>query len=164
MLHDWTLSWASTETVLRGTEPGTCGLIPNIRSLYTSSGIRPARSWPFILILIQNIWSRTSSSHVQFINTDTKTSLLDVEGAVAAVRNGTSVCVRAVRGVAPQKQWAVQLSWLTATLWTVNCLIQLKANHKPNATACRRSNCQLLRIEGAKWSAWRIPTAVFSVF
>jgi hypothetical protein len=30
--------------------------------------------------------------------------------------------------------------------------------------ACRRSNCQLLRIEGATWWAWQIPTAVFSVF
>jgi hypothetical protein len=29
--------------------------------------------------------------------------------------------------------------------------------------ACRRSDCLLLRIEGATWSAWRIPTAVFSV-
>jgi hypothetical protein len=28
----------------------------------------------------------------------------------------------------------------------------------------RMSNCQLLRIEGATWSAWRIPTALFSVF
>jgi hypothetical protein len=26
-----------------------------------------------------------------------------------------------------------------------------------------RSDCQLLWIEGATWSAWRIPTAVFSV-
>jgi hypothetical protein len=25
-------------------------------------------------------------------------------------------------------------------------------------TACRRSVCQVLRIEGATWSAWRIPT------
>jgi hypothetical protein len=30
--------------------------------------------------------------------------------------------------------------------------------------ACRRSYCQLLRIEDVTWSAWRIPTAVFSVF
>jgi hypothetical protein len=29
--------------------------------------------------------------------------------------------------------------------------------------ACRRSNCQLLRIEGATWSAWRVPMAKFSV-
>jgi hypothetical protein len=35
----------------------------------------------------------------------------------------------------------------------------------PRATAaCRRSDCQLVRIEGAKWSAWRIPPAVFSRF
>jgi hypothetical protein len=39
------------------------------------------------------------------------------------------------------------------------------ANYTDRATAaCRRSDCQLLRIEGATWSAWRIPTAVFSVF
>jgi hypothetical protein len=40
-----------------------------------------------------------------------------------------------------------------------------RANYTDRATAaCRRSNCQLLRIEGATWSAWRIPPAVFSVF
>jgi hypothetical protein len=39
-----------------------------------------------------------------------------------------------------------------------------RANYTDRATAaCRRSDCQLLRIEGAMWSAWRIPTAVFSV-
>jgi hypothetical protein len=37
-----------------------------------------------------------------------------------------------------------------------------RANYTDRATAaCRRSDCQLLRIEGATWSAWRIPTAVF---
>jgi hypothetical protein len=40
-----------------------------------------------------------------------------------------------------------------------------RANYTDRATAaCRRSGCQLLRIEGAKWSSWWIPTAVFSVF
>jgi hypothetical protein len=40
-----------------------------------------------------------------------------------------------------------------------------RANYTDRAiAACRRSDCQLLRIEGATWSAWRIPTAVFSVF
>jgi hypothetical protein len=40
-----------------------------------------------------------------------------------------------------------------------------RANYTDRATAaCRRSECQLLRIEGATWSVWRIPTAVFSVF
>jgi hypothetical protein len=40
-----------------------------------------------------------------------------------------------------------------------------RANYTDRATAaCRRRDCQLLRIEGATWSAWRIPTAVFSVF
>jgi hypothetical protein len=40
-----------------------------------------------------------------------------------------------------------------------------RANYTDRATAaCRRTDCQLLRIEGATWSAWRIPTAVFSVF
>jgi hypothetical protein len=33
-----------------------------------------------------------------------------------------------------------------------------RANYTGGATAaCRRSECQLLRIEGATWSAWRIP-------
>jgi hypothetical protein len=35
--------------------------------------------------------------------------------------------------------------------------------YRPSDPACRRNDCQLLRIEGATWSAWRIPTAVFSV-
>jgi hypothetical protein len=40
-----------------------------------------------------------------------------------------------------------------------------RVNYTDRATAaCRRSDCQLLRIEGATWSAWRIPTAVFSIF
>jgi hypothetical protein len=40
-----------------------------------------------------------------------------------------------------------------------------RANYTDRATAaCRRSDCQVLRIEGATWSAWWIPTAVFSVF
>jgi hypothetical protein len=40
-----------------------------------------------------------------------------------------------------------------------------RANYTDRATAaCRPSDCQLLRIEGATWSAWLIPTAVFSVF
>jgi hypothetical protein len=39
------------------------------------------------------------------------------------------------------------------------------ANYTDRATAaCRRTDCQLLRIEGATWSAWRIPPAVFSRF
>jgi hypothetical protein len=38
-----------------------------------------------------------------------------------------------------------------------------RANYTDRATtACRRSDCQLLRIEGATWSVWRM--AVFSVF
>jgi hypothetical protein len=40
-----------------------------------------------------------------------------------------------------------------------------RAKYTDRATAASwRSDCQLLRIEGATWSAWRIPTAVFSVF
>jgi hypothetical protein len=39
-----------------------------------------------------------------------------------------------------------------------------RANNTDRATAvCRRSDCQLLWIKGATWSAWRIPTAVFSI-
>jgi hypothetical protein len=40
-----------------------------------------------------------------------------------------------------------------------------RANYTDRATAaCWRSDCQLLRIKGATWSAWQISTAVFSVF
>jgi hypothetical protein len=43
--------------------------------------------------------------------------------------------------------------------------LSTRANYTDQATAaCRRSDCQLVRIEGATWSAWRIPPAVFSVF
>jgi hypothetical protein len=39
------------------------------------------------------------------------------------------------------------------------------ANYTDRVTAaCRRSDCQLVRIEGATRSAWRIPPAVFSRF
>jgi hypothetical protein len=40
-----------------------------------------------------------------------------------------------------------------------------RANYTDRETAsCQRSDRQLLRREGATWSAWRITTAVFSVF
>jgi hypothetical protein len=40
--------------------------------------------------------------------------------------------------------------------------LSLRANYTDRATAaCRRSDCQLLRVEGATCSAWRIPTAVY---
>jgi hypothetical protein len=56
--------------------------------------------------------------------------------------------------------------------WTLITFIKEKlhglsprAYYTDRATAaCRRSDCQLLRIEGSTWSAWRIPTAVLSVF
>jgi hypothetical protein len=45
------------------------------------------------------------------------------------------------------------------------CGLSPRANYTDRATAaCRWSDCQLLRIKGATWSAWRIPMAVFSVF
>jgi hypothetical protein len=62
-------------------------------------------------------------------------------------------------------------SW---TLWTAVYWIKKttelhglspRANYTDRATAaCRRSNCQLVRIEGATWPTWRIPPAVFSRF
>jgi hypothetical protein len=46
-----------------------------------------------------------------------------------------------------------------------NFSLSPRANYTYRATAaCWRSYCQLLRIEGVTWSAWRIPTAVLSVF
>jgi hypothetical protein len=43
--------------------------------------------------------------------------------------------------------------------------LSLRANYTDWATAaCRRSDCQLVRIEGATWSAWRIPPAIFLGF
>jgi hypothetical protein len=40
-----------------------------------------------------------------------------------------------------------------------------RVNYTDRATAaCRRSDCQLVWIEGATWSEWRVPMAVFSVF
>jgi hypothetical protein len=73
------------------------------------------------------------------------------------------------------QKWRAYRVWET---WTVSandsvCYYRKKnlhglsprANYTDWATAtCRRSDCQLLRIEGATWSAWRIPTDVFSVF
>jgi hypothetical protein len=79
---------------------------------------------------------------------------------------------------APYRRYRDSLSWNAGlTQWTraINLLITKKKTKlhglSPRANytdrekaACRRSDCQLLRIEGATWSAWRIPTAVFSVF
>jgi hypothetical protein len=46
-----------------------------------------------------------------------------------------------------------------------NSMVWVLKNYTDRATAaCRRSDCQLLRIKGATWSTWRIPTAVLSVF
>jgi hypothetical protein len=59
--------------------------------------------------------------------------------------------------------------YCSARITSMNMLKKLhglspRANYTDRATAaCRHSNCQLLRIEGATWSAWRIPTTVFSV-
>jgi hypothetical protein len=39
-----------------------------------------------------------------------------------------------------------------------------RAKYTDRATDCRRSYCQLLWIEGAAWSARRIPTAILSAF
>jgi hypothetical protein len=59
---------------------------------------------------------------------------------------------------------------VTSSLFVLNKKTKLhdlspRANYTDRAeAACRRSDCQLLRIGGATWSAWRIPTTVFSVF
>jgi hypothetical protein len=51
--------------------------------------------------------------------------------------------------------------WLARKTKQLRGLSQ-RAKYTDRATAaCRRSLCQPLRIEGATWSAWRIPTAVF---
>jgi hypothetical protein len=59
----------------------------------------------------------------------------------------------------------------SASLWEAYKLkkklhgLSPRANYTDRATAaCRRSDCQLVRIEGATWSAWQIPPAVFSRF
>jgi hypothetical protein len=41
--------------------------------------------------------------------------------------------------------------------------LSTRAKYTDRLTAtCRRSKCQLLRIEGATWSVWKIPTAVLT--
>jgi hypothetical protein len=61
---------------------------------------------------------------------------------------------------------ALQLSLSLARL--IQSIKQKQKQWSPRAiytyratAASRRSGCQLLRIKGATWSAWRIPTAVF---
>jgi hypothetical protein len=85
------------------------------------------------------------------------------------------------------------MGWFVKKLKTKLLGLSPRANYTDRATAaCRRSDCQLfadrgyhvvsvtdpselpplvgevianfLRIEGITWSAWRIPTAVFSIF
>jgi hypothetical protein len=49
--------------------------------------------------------------------------------------------------------------------WTEIHGLSPRANYTDRSTAaCRRSDCQLVRIEGATWSAWRIPSALFLGF
>jgi hypothetical protein len=83
---------------------------------------------------------------------------------------------KATRGLVPIGYRGAQLSSLLhvnvyVTHNLLNVLVKKlhglsrRANYTDRATAaCRRSDCQLLRIECATWSALRIPTAVFSVF
>jgi hypothetical protein len=66
---------------------------------------------------------------------------------------------------------AIDTSSLTVLTGKVSCLttnklhgLSPRANYTDRTTAAWRSDCQLLRIKGATWSAWRIPTDVFSVF
>jgi hypothetical protein len=55
--------------------------------------------------------------------------------------------------------FCLQLSELNDILNSV--AFRPQANYTDRSTAaCRRSYCQLLRIEGVTWSAQRIPTAV----
>jgi hypothetical protein len=62
------------------------------------------------------------------------------------------------RQLPKQRQKEKQLTYLLRGL-------SPQAKYTDRATAaCRRSWCQLLRIEGATWSAGQIPTAVFSDF
>jgi hypothetical protein len=65
------------------------------------------------------------------------------------------------------KDWLSSISALLYVIFTQKKLHGLspRANYTDRGTAgCRRSDYQHLRIEGATWSAWRIPTAVFSIF
>jgi hypothetical protein len=60
-------------------------------------------------------------------------------------------------------KWII-LKWQTTKTNKLHGLSP-RANYTDRATAAyRRSDCQLVPIEGATWSEWRIPTAVFSVF
>jgi hypothetical protein len=57
------------------------------------------------------------------------------------------------------------LSPLGYRTYTYSVAFSPQANYTDRATAaCRRSKCQLLRIEGVAWSAQRIPPVVNSVF
>jgi hypothetical protein len=55
--------------------------------------------------------------------------------------------------------------WLATILKLKLHGLSPRASYTDRATAaCRRSDCQLVRIEDATWSAWRIPPAIFSRF
>jgi hypothetical protein len=59
--------------------------------------------------------------------------------------------------------WSGSSSDVTINIKTIRGLSP-RENHTDRAiAACRLSYCQLLRIEGAVWSVWRIPTALISV-
>jgi hypothetical protein len=72
----------------------------------------------------------------------------------------------AVRGIAVYKRLTCRKAMfgMIQPNYLLHCL-RPQANYTDRATAaCRRSLCQLLRIEGATWSPWQIPTTVFSDF
>jgi hypothetical protein len=63
------------------------------------------------------------------------------------------------------KIWNIQVFDLTSDNKKKLHGLSPGANYTDRVTAaCRRSHCQLLRIEGSMWLVSQIPTAVFSVF
>jgi hypothetical protein len=76
-------------------------------------------------------------------------------------RSGTFFAFHKMQGI----YWESTISPWTRSLKLKLHGLSPRANYTDRVTAaCRRSGCQLLRTKGATWSAWRIPTAVYSIF
>jgi hypothetical protein len=111
------------------------------------------------------------------VNTNWKHCLLFPRQAYNEfIKSGSSISVRTLLDKAARSSW-IQLLIRVYSAFNFGpyilhmALIKLKktkfcglsprVNYTDRATAaCRRSDCELLRIQGATWSAWRIPTAV----
>jgi hypothetical protein len=140
--------------------------------------IRSGKILPFAVMIIHNVCDQSRLYHPSYMSSpsqewlacDTRFHILNCATApilFASEKSHTHAKARTKNKTLTYGSWIVFGKLTVAQLFNKKKLHGLspRANYIDRETAaCRRSDCQLLRIEGATWSAWWIPTAVFSVF